>query len=138
MKKFNCIQSKWIALLAVLLLGFTVPYASAQDYPARPVRVVLPGAPGTLFDTITRMVFSKVSEALGQPVTIENAAAAGGVIGVASVARAPADGYTLMSTGHSALTVAPLLQLKPGYDPVRDFEPVAMVAQISEVLVVHP
>ena len=138
MKKLNCVQSKCIALLAGLLVGLTAPYANAQDYPARPVRVVLPGAPGSLFDTITRMVFSKVSEALGQPVTIENAAGAGGVIGVASVARAPADGYTLMSTPQSALTVAPLLQLKPGYDPVRDFEPVAMLAQISEVLVVHP
>lgn len=138
MKKPNRIQSRWITLLAALFLGFTAAFAGAQDYPARPIRVVLPTGPGSLSDTTTRMVFSKVSEALGQPVTIENTAGAGGTIGVASVARAPADGYTLMATVNTALTVAPLLQLKPAYDPLRDFEPVAMLAQISEVLVAHP
>ena len=120
----------WLALVAMPL--------PAQDYPARPVRVVVPNAPGSLNDTLSRLVFSRVGEGFGQQFVIDNRPGAGGSIAAEFVARTPADGYTVFAAVNTIMVVNPFLYTKLGYDPLRDFEPVSMLAKISEVLLVHP
>jgi tripartite-type tricarboxylate transporter receptor subunit TctC len=126
-----------IALTAGLLLGLNSAGPSAQGYPAKPVRVVNLAA-GSLADSVTRLVFARVSEALGQQFIIDSRPGAGGNIAAVFVAKSPADGYTLFLVVQSVMTVNPFLYANPGFDPLRDFEPVSMVAKISEVLIVHP
>lgn len=131
-----------VSFRIVLFLGlvFSLHHAcvSAQAYPTKPVRVVVPSGPGTLSDSIARQVFSRISETLGQQFIVDNRAGAGGVIGTEAVAKAPPDGYTLLSTVNSTMVVNPFVYSKLSYDPLRDFEPVAMLAKISEVLIVNP
>jgi tripartite-type tricarboxylate transporter receptor subunit TctC len=126
------------ALVAGLLLVLDDVPVAAQEYPARPVRVVVPNAPGSLNDTLARLVFSRVGETLGQQFIVDNRPGAGGSIAAELVARSPADGYTLIAAVNTIMVVNPFLYSKLGYDPLRDFEPVTMLAKISEVLVVHP
>jgi tripartite-type tricarboxylate transporter receptor subunit TctC len=127
-----------VVLSAAWLLVFgNVPLA-AQDYPAKAVRVVVPNAPGSLNDTLARLVFSRVGEAFGQQFIVDNRPGAGGSIAAELVARSPADGYTLIAAVNTIMVVNPFLYSKLGYEPLRDFEPVTMLAKISEVLVVHP
>lgn len=134
----SCRASCRIALIVGLLLG--LPYAglNAQGYPTKPVRVVAQGSAGSLQDSLARLVFSKVSEALGQPFIVDNRPGAGGIIAVEAVAKAPTDGYTLLTTVNGPMVVEPFLHSKLGYDPLRDFEPVSMLVKISEVLIVNP
>lgn len=105
------------------------PYALvfAQAYPVKPVRVVQAGAPGSLGDTVTRLVFSRVSAATGQQFVVDNRPAAGGSIAAEVAAKAPADGYTLLSAVNSVMVVNPLVYSKLGDDPLRDFDAVSMV-----------
>lgn len=127
-----------IALVAGSLLVFGNGPLTAQQYPAKPVRVVVTNAPGSLNDTLSRLVYSRVGEAFGQPFIVDNRPGAGGIIAAEIVARAPADGYTLLNAVNTIMVVNPFLFSKLGYDPLRDFDPVSMIAKISEVLVVHP
>ena len=115
-----------------------VQEAHAQAYPAKPVRLIVPFAPGGANDLVSRLVGQKLAAGLGQPVVIENRAGAGGTIGLDACAKAPPDGYTLVMAPASALTVAPALNPKLPYDPVRDFAPVTGVAGGPNVLSVHP
>ncbi len=127
-----------IAGAAVLLAG-TVPADSfAQAYPAKPVRVIVGNAPGSLNDTAARLVFSRVGEALGQQFVVDNRPGAGGSIGAETVAKAPPDGYTVLNAVNTMMVVNPFLYSRLGYDPLRDFEPVTGLVKVSEVLVVHP
>lgn len=126
-----------IALTGGLFLALQSSGATAQGYPAKPVRVVNVAA-GSLADSVTRLTFAHVSEALGQQFIIDSRPGAGGNISAAFVAKSPADGYTLYLVVQNVMTVNPFLYANPGFDPLRDFEPVSMVAKISEVLVVHP
>ena len=126
------------ALCAAWLLAAPCALVFAQAYPVKPVRVVQSGAPGSLGDTVTRLVFSRVSEATGQQFVIDNRPAAGGSIAAEVVARAPADGYTLLSSVNSVMAVNPLVYSKIGYDPLRDFDAVSMLVKYSEVLIAHP
>ncbi len=126
-----------IPLTAGLLLALHSSGAAAQGYPAKPVRVVNVSA-GSLADSVTRLVFARVSEALGQQFIVDSRPGAGGNISAAFVAKSPADGHTLYLAVQSVMTVNPFLYANPGFDPLRDFEPVSMVAKISEVLTVHP
>lgn len=127
-----------VVLFTGWLFAFgNVPLA-AQDYPARAVRVVVPNAPGSLNDTVARLVFSRVGETFGQQFIVDNRPGAGGNIAAELVARSPADGYTLLNAVNTIMVVNPFLYSKLGYDPLRDFEPVSMLVKISEVLVVHP
>ncbi len=110
----------------------------AQAYPAKPVRLIVPFAPGGANDLVSRLVGQRLAAGLGQPVVIENRAGAGGTIGLDNCAKAPPDGYTLVMAPASALTVAPALNPKLPYDPVRDFAPVTGVAGGPNVLALHP
>jgi tripartite-type tricarboxylate transporter receptor subunit TctC len=111
--------------------------AQAQDYPTRPVRVVIAFPPGGPTDFVGRLVTDKMSAALGQRVYIENRAGAAGTVGADNVAKADPDGYSLFLTTSGAVTIAPHIQSVP-YDPLRDFAPVALVTKVTEVLVVTP
>jgi tripartite-type tricarboxylate transporter receptor subunit TctC len=124
------------ALVSVALACFALA-AQAQDYPVRPVRVVVPFSAGGPNDIIARLVAQKLSEALGQQFVVDNRPGAGGNLGTDSVAKAPPDGYTLLSAGPGSLIMNPLLNKVP-YDTARDFAPVSLMATAPNVLVVHP
>ena len=107
----------------------------AQTWPAKPVRVVAPFAPGGIVDAITRIVAPKLSETWRQPVAVENLVGAGGAVGTEVVARSPADGYTLLSSSNSQVISAALRRNLP-YDPLKDFVPVAPLIRQAYVLAV--
>ena len=114
---------------AVLALGCAVlPAAFAQSYPVRPVRVVIPFPPGGTLDTVGRMLAQKLSEQTGQAFVIENKPGGNGIIGADIVAKAPADGYTLLFNA-STFTTAPMTMKSTPYGVVKDFSPVALVAK---------
>lgn len=117
-----------LALGAEASLG--VLPASAQSFPNRPLRLVVPFPPGGSTDILARLVALKLGEALSQPVIVENRSGAGGMIGVDSVANSPSDGYTLLVGSSGPIVIAPDLQDKVGYDSLRDFAPILMIATI--------
>ena len=123
------------ALTAAAALAFTTAFA--QDYPSRPIRLVVPVSPGATTDTLARAVASKLTDSLGQQVVVDNRAGASGVIGTDLVAKAAPDGYTLLVIT-STHTINPSLQSNLPYDPVRDFSPVTLMASSPTVLIVHP
>lgn len=110
---------------------------AAQEWPAHPVKVIVPYGPGGISDTLARMTADRLSKAFGQPFVIENCGGAGGVIGTEAAARSPADGYTLYFAGGAQLTVNPLVK-KIAYDPIKDFAPISMVSVNGMALTVHP
>jgi tripartite-type tricarboxylate transporter receptor subunit TctC len=112
--------------------------ANAQQYPTKPIRFIVPFAPGGSTDLLARMLAQRLPEPLGQPVVVDNRGGAGGVIGAELAARAPADGYTLMLGSPGPLTINPNLQAKLPYDSLRDFSPVTLATISPFVLVVHP
>jgi tripartite-type tricarboxylate transporter receptor subunit TctC len=122
-----------LLLLAVLLAG-TV---QAQSYPSRPIHLVIPFSAGGLVDVPGRLIAQKLSEALGQPVVVDNKPGAGSTIGAESVARARPDGHTLLLTSTTHVISANLYKKLP-YDALRDFAPVMKIAEGPYVLVVHP
>jgi len=128
-------------LLALAGLALTCALGSgngtAQDtYPSKPVRIVVPFAAGGPTDQVARVVGAKLGDLLGQPFLVENKAGAGGNIGADLVAKAPADGYTLLMATVSTHAINPGLYKKMPYDPVKDFAPVTLVVNTMEVLVV--
>ena len=124
-------------LLAMILSGsiFAGTGALAQSYPAKPIRFIVPFPPGGGADLNARAVAQKMSESLGQPVVIESRAGAGGNIGTEFVARAPADGYTLLF-GTNGIAIQQHLR-KLNWDPVRDFSPVSLISTYPLVLALH-
>jgi len=112
--------------------------AAGQEYPARPVTIVVPQAAGGANDILGRVVAQQLSQNLGQQFVVENRAGANGNIGTALVAKAPKDGYTLLFTISAAHAVNNTLYGQTGFDPVRDFDPVMLVATVPFLLVVHP
>jgi tripartite-type tricarboxylate transporter receptor subunit TctC len=109
----------------------------AQNYPAKPIRMVVPFAPGGISDIFARMTAEKISESVHQPVVVDNRGGASGNIGTEMVATAPADGYTLLFVAPAFATNVSLYA-RPGYDPVKDFAPVAQVASATNVVVTTP
>jgi tripartite-type tricarboxylate transporter receptor subunit TctC len=107
-------------------------------YPSRPVRIVVPFAPGGGADLVSRLLQNHLQAALGQPFVVENRAGAAGRIGTALVAKADADGHTLLTTTESSMVIAPQTGAVLGYDPLKDFAPVSLLTRNTVVLVVHP
>jgi tripartite-type tricarboxylate transporter receptor subunit TctC len=128
---------KQVRAILGVALACCVLLAHAQQYPARPVRMVVPFAPGGPNDIIARLIGQRLAEALGQQVVIDNRPGGGGNIGTEAVAKAPPDGYTLLSAGAGSLIMNPLLMKVP-YDTARDFAPISLMASAPNVLVVHP
>lgn len=125
-------------LLAAAALSLASTAPAQQAWPTKPIRLVVPFTPGGSSDILGRAIGQKLTESLGQPVVIDNVAGAGGALGADKVAKAPADGYTLLMGHIGTLAVNPAIYPKLPYDPVKDFTPVAWVANVPNVLVVHP
>ncbi len=125
------------ALLALSLLG-AASVARAQAYPDRPIRLVVPFAPGGGTDLTGRAIAQRLSDAFGKPVVVDNRAGAGGVIGADLVAKAAPDGYTLLMGTPGPMTINPNLQKKMPYDTLRDFAPITLTTISPFILVVHP
>jgi tripartite-type tricarboxylate transporter receptor subunit TctC len=129
-------RRRFAAALAALALGIA-PLAGAADYPDKPIKVIVPYAPGGGADILARLVGQKLSERLKQPVVVENHGGGSNTIGMGMVARSESDGYTL-GLATPVFVMAPLgMKAKP-YDPIDDFTPVAMIGFTPLVLVVHP
>ena len=130
-----------ILLAAVAALCFWlggVPPASAELYPARPIKIIVPTPAGGPVDVIARLVGNYLTSALGQAVVIDNRPGAGNTLGSKEAAQAEPDGYTLLYSSASGLVLAPMLQKNAGYDPLTSYDPIVLVAQSSNILVVHP
>jgi tripartite-type tricarboxylate transporter receptor subunit TctC len=127
-------------LTGFVLLVLSLPalaQAGAESYPSRPIRLVVPYAPGGVSDITGRIVAQKMTELLGQSVVVENRAGAGGMIGTASVAKSAPDGYTIVLSSLSAYAIGPRMVKAPLYDPVSDFTPIASVALSPTVLTIN-
>ena len=112
--------------------------ALAQTFPSKPVKIVVPFTPGGANDVIARVVSQRMAEPLGQQVIVENRGGAGGAVGAEYVARAAADGYTLLLANPGPSAINPSLQAKSLYDPLRDFSAITLLATSPQILVVHP
>ncbi|MCT9811046.1 tripartite tricarboxylate transporter substrate binding protein [Acidovorax sp. Be4] len=124
-------------LLTGMALAVAALTAGAQAFPSRPVTIVVPFSPGGAADIMSRVLAERLNKRLGQPVIVENKPGGGTMIASEYVARAAADGHTLLLAA-SSLGIAPSLYAKVNYDPVKDFTPVSQVASVVHVLVVHP
>jgi tripartite-type tricarboxylate transporter receptor subunit TctC len=128
-----------IAAVLVLAGIFTsAGSAQAQDYPTRPITLVVPYAAGGGNDVMARIVADKMSRTLGQQIVVENRAGAGGTIATRQVAKAAPDGYTLVIGGTGTLAVNPTLYANVGYDPRKDFAPIGLIGTSALVVLVHP
>jgi tripartite-type tricarboxylate transporter receptor subunit TctC len=126
------------ALLAGIVALWAVAAAAAEDYPTRPITLIVPYAAGGGNDAMARALADRMGAALGQQIVIENRGGAGGSIATRQVARAAGDGYTLGLGGTGTLAVDPTLYPNVGYDPRRDFAPVGLIATSAMVLLVNP
>ncbi len=132
------LMTKWLHLaLAMALAGIASP-ALAQEFPAKPIRIIIPLAPGGVTDSMGRLLAQKYSEAWKQPGIVENKPGAAGMIAAETVARAAPDGYTLLVGHIGTHGVNPALYARMSYDPVKDFAPIAMLVTVPNFLVVHP
>ncbi|MDR6214913.1 tripartite tricarboxylate transporter substrate binding protein [Paracidovorax wautersii] len=133
------LRSRFLA--STLLLGalaLTGPAAAwAQAYPDRPVKLVIPFAPGGATDILGRLLATALGERLGQPMVVENKPGAGTVVAASMVAKAPADGYTLLLGANTTLTLNPAIRNNLPYDPLRSFTPLGLVADMGLLLVAH-
>jgi tripartite-type tricarboxylate transporter receptor subunit TctC len=123
---------------AMLLLCVFAAAANAQTYPSKPIRLVVPYPPGALTDLLGRAIGERLSAALKQPVVIDNRPGAGTLVGAEVVAKAPADGYTLLVATSTTLGISPALYRKSLIDPVKDFAPVAQVGAVTFFLIANP
>jgi len=123
-------------ILVALSLALSAASSALAAYPEKPVTLVAPVPPGGSTDAIARVLAQKLQEKMGQSFVVHNQAGASGTIGAASVARAPADGYTLLISAQTALVSAPHLIESVPYDPLKDFEPITIVVQSPNILLV--
>jgi len=126
-----------LAIASVIAATLASP-ARAQDFPTRPITLIVPYAAGGGNDVMARIVADKMAAALGQPIVVENRGGAGGSIATRAVAHAPADGYTLGLGGTGTLAIDPTLYPNVGYDPRKDFAPIGLIATSALVVLVHP
>ena len=127
---------KRFILAAALILGSTA--AMAQAWPTKSIRMIVPLAPGATADIIARIYADELGKALGQTAVVDNKTGAGGTIATAEASRAAPDGYTMLLISQGTMVFNIGLYAKPGYDPVKDFDSVAVAGAVSNVLVVHP
>lgn len=136
---FQCTRTAAAFISLGIISALVAPQAiSAQNYPARPIRLIIPFPPGGSTDTYARVISPKMSESIGQQVVIDNRTGAGGAIGAELAAKAPADGYTIWLGQTANLAIGPALRAKSPYDPINDFASISLVQKASSVLVVSP
>ncbi len=132
------VRARWLAVfLGGAIVMCPVAFATAQTYPSRPIRFVVPFAPGGANDVVGRIIAQKLTDALGQPVIVDNRGGAGGTIGADIVAKAPPDGHTLLIASVGMAVNVALYPRLP-YDTLRDFAPVSLMGEQANVVVVHP
>ncbi len=134
--KGSCEKAPLACVLAALVV--VACNCAAQDFPVRPIRVIVPSTAGGSVDTLARMIGSRLSERWGQQVVVDNRAGAGGIIAGEITAKSPPDGYTLIMATVAAMATNVSLSRKLPYDPVRDFAPITLVASQQLVLLVNP
>ena len=125
-------------LCGALALALAGASHAQTPFPAKPIRMIVSSVPGGAMDAIGRAVATKLSEAVGQPVIVDNRGGATGALAAEGTAKSPPDGYTIMLGGNGNLATGPLLNKKLGYEPLRDFAPIALAASAGQLLVVHP
>ena len=128
----------WAGVAGLLTAILPVVAAVAQNYPQKPVRLIVPFPPGGSTETLARMVSVKIAEVWGQQIIIDNRPGAGGIIGTELGAKAAPDGYTLLMGSGAPLTIVPGFQTKLQYDPLKDFAPITNVAAVPNVIALHP
>ena len=136
MLKMNYSRRFCLALVVVACAGTGLAQAQSTPWPNKPVKYVVPFAPGGVSDAVARLVALHLTDKLGQPVIVENKPGVSGILGTQLVAKSPADGYTLMGGTITTHAVNPFFTKNLGYDPVKDFAPVSLVGMVSNVLVV--
>ena len=126
----------WVLIAAACALPTHAQTDAA--WPTRPLRLIVPFAPGGTTDTIARLIARELTKPLGQQVVVENRPGAGGLIGAEVALKLPADGYTILFATISTMAVQPALQPKLSYDPLKDFAPVTLLATLPYILAAHP
>lgn len=135
----NLPRRHWMALACSVgaLTVWSAPAFAQAAYPTKPITIVVPFPPGGSADTVSRLVGSRLSDLMGQPVVIDNRPGAGTVVGATYVARAPADGYTLLISSGSTFTANPAIRPKLAYDAVKSFDPIAIVGRIPLIVLAN-
>ena len=128
----------WKTPLLLLTLFMLAGTAAAEDYPTRPVTLIVPFPAGGGVDAMGRLVAHRLTQVFGQQVIVDNKGGAAGVVGMRVAMHAHADGYTLVMTTSGSTSISPLLYADPGYDPLKDFAPIGLVASTPIVLMAHP
>jgi tripartite-type tricarboxylate transporter receptor subunit TctC len=124
--------------IAMAAMAFPAADASAEGYPSRPIRLLVPLAAGSTADILSRILGAELAKEFGQQVIVENKPGAGGTIATAYLARSPADGYTIEFASQGTLVFNLVLYSKPGYDSLKDFAPIMLIGGVSNVMVVAP
>src|SRR3982074_2297591 len=132
------LRNAWTAVVLLAGAAVTAVTASAQDYPSRPITLVVPFPPGGSTTIIARIIADKLSDALGRPIVVDNRGGAGGSIAARQVAKSAPDGYTVLLAFSATLAISPSMFPNVGYDPRSDFAPIGMIGMAPSVLVVHP
>jgi tripartite-type tricarboxylate transporter receptor subunit TctC len=134
----SSISRRWVVMAISSGVAWCSWAAAQSSYPSRPILMVVPQTAGGTNDIVGRVVSQKLSEVLGSPVAVENRPGAGGNIGTQFVGKSAKDGYTLLMTISSSQAINPALYKNPGFDPVKDFKPVALIGAVPNVLLAHP
>jgi tripartite-type tricarboxylate transporter receptor subunit TctC len=132
------LRTRSLIIICTLALLSVHEFARADDYPSRPITLIVPFPPGGSTTVMARNVADRLSTALGQQIVVENRGGAGGTIGTRFVAKAAPDGYTILLSYTATMAIAPSMNVNAGYDPRKDFVPIGMIGVAPSVLVTHP
>jgi tripartite-type tricarboxylate transporter receptor subunit TctC len=134
----RCLAKAFVLLSVAAMLTGALRPAAAEDWPQRPVTLLISFASGSMIDFVGRSLANDLSAAIGQPVVVETKSGGGGVVASLFVAKAPPDGYTLLLTGVGPAALRPLIDKSVGYDPVADFTPIILIGETPNVLLANP